>query len=71
MKVDRLTSIIIEYGEKYERELKTLYYKQNERDKILNEWIKDKLHFVKNNPNVTEDELINYILEYNKERTLK
>ena len=61
MKVDKLTSIIIKNGEKYERELKSLYYTQSERDRLLNQWIKDKLEFCKNNPNVTEKELIDYI----------
>ena len=61
MKVDKLTSIIIKNGEKYERELKSLYYTQSERDRLLNQWIKDKLEFCKNNPNVTEQELIDYI----------
>lgn len=61
MKIDRLTSIIIKYGEKFERELKSLYYTQSERDRMLNNWIKDKLEFCKNNPNVSEDDLIKYI----------
>ena len=71
MKIDRLTSIIIEYGEKFERELKTLCYTQSERDRMLNEWIKDKLGFCKNNPNVTEEELINYINSDNGVRLKK
>ena len=61
MKVDKLTSIIIKYGEKYERELKSLYYTQSERDRLLNKWIKDKLEFCNKHSNITEQELIDYI----------
>ena len=71
MKVDIYTSIITYYGRDYERALKISGHTQGEIERLLNEWIIDKLKFVKNNPKVNKEDLINYIEYCNEERKLR
>ena len=71
IEIDEKTRIIIDYGEEYKKFLKKKYSKQSDIDSLLTIWIKDKLKYLKDNPNATEKDLIDFINQYNEERKLR
>ncbi|MBQ9023703.1 MAG: hypothetical protein IJ105_00610 [Bacilli bacterium] len=55
-------NIIVKYGKMYEDKLKSMDYKNSDVEKLLNVWIKRALTFLKENPQITNEELENYLL---------
>ena len=55
-------NIIVRYGKMYEDKLKLMNYNDSDVEKLLNEWIKKALEFLKENPQITNEELENHLL---------
>lgn len=56
--IDPKIDIITDYAIKYQHKLKQEINDPNEIERKLNEWIKDALKYVEENPNITEMQLI-------------
>ena len=63
--------LITKYASIYQSKLKALGLDHNEVEKNLNEWIKDKLQYLKDNPDIKEKEFINYMMDSIEERKLR
>ena len=63
--------LITKYASIYQSKLKALNLDHNEVEKNLNEWIKDKLQYVKDNPDIKEKEFINYMIDSIERRVLR
>lgn len=62
-------NIIVKCAKVIQEQLNDCEYTNDEKERILNEWIKEALKYSKNNPELTKEQLESFLLNENK--TLK